>query len=523
MAETIKSIHPEYKARKDKWADAANLYYLEGGFADGAYLVAHGGEVKDGIETDKFKKRKELAWIPSYGSLIIDSRVGHLFKQEISRTTENPELEKWLADVDGNGTRLNDFLRTSMKEAMIYDHVWVFMDLPRSQVIAAKEESGEPVTKADVKSEGIRPYIYAVNPTDVLDWDVDRAKKLRWVKVRETHYVYGVLPLGESDPLVARSTVEFIRIWTRQNTTLYRPNDKDGGYTVEGVPVEHNLGVVPGLCLYNKLGKMGQLVGRSELEDIVPLAKALYNRLSEATELFRNQSFSILTIPVQSADEDITGIKVGTDRALPYDASLPGGKAPAFISADSANATVLADHIGWIVEEIHRIGAIKYMGGVAQSGVAWAFDWEMVNHSLTSKADLLKEFELKLAALWFAYETGSYPSLEEAELDYQVQYPTTFSLADPQTEAELADKLSRLKLPADVWKEFVRSLVRKVLPDLSPDVAGRLDDAITAWDPDAGGVEDLLSSFDAGRVDAINGKTPSLGAEEPPQGPGTLQ
>ena len=491
MAELkILTTHPEYTKYKDKWGLYHDAYWGEGGFATGGYLVPHPLEkttTGDSITySTSFQARQELAWYLNYCAYLVDAKHSHLFKKTIIRKATNTGLGDWMEDVDGRGTKFGSYLKEVQRDAQIYGHMVVSMDRPFSEQLAAKEKSVGYVTKGDEKALGIHPYLHSADPTEMVDWALDRVGNFLWVKLKEVHYKYGDLPFGQTDPMLERTPVNCLRIWTRETMKLYaleQGKDKTGVTLLQ--EQAHNLGVVPTVVLYNAIGKKNELSGKSALHDIVGPVHRLYNLLSELDEWLRNQAFSVLTFPVHPDDTAPDKIEVGSNRALPFNATSATG--PQFISADPSSGAVLEQRIVKVVEEIHRLGNMKFKGGVVQSGAAWAFDWEEVNNSLRSQAQEQERSEMKLVRLWHVWDSpGKMP--EAKDLGYEVQYPESYSYSDEETVMSLLEEFMRTmekNVPSEIFvREYIKDRVHELMPNLPKDKVLEIWDEIDKWDPE---------------------------------------
>lgn len=501
-APKIKTYHREHTAYQEHWQLFADAYYGEGGFADGSYLVAHPVEIDNGQETAAFKQRKALAKYENDAAWIVDSLHSHLFKRAVARSTANAELAAWLEDTDGNGTSITDFLRQAQLEARHFGHVFVFMDRPTSDELAAKAAATGTVTKADEKAAGVAPYLYLRTPLQVIDWARDRTGAFLWLKVEETHTVYGDLPLGQTDPLLEATEVTYVRIWDRLKTELWDTTDPEKPKLVDAK--EHNLGMVPCVILYSQHGKDGEVSGKSDLWDIAPLAVKKFNQESEKRELQRNNSFNMLTMPLGDNDDvgeedPETGEKkltVGSGRVLFYNGQL--GHAPGFISADASHVQSYIQDIAATTSQIMRLANMKEKGGVQQSGVAWAFDWEQTNNVLARQAGLLKEADVKIIDLWHVWQTGAVSLVRWDGIDYQPEYPETFSYADDAEEISKAREAQEVEWGSPSFeREMAKTRVRRLLPNLTKEKAAEIDAEIDAWDPAA---EPEGSSYDPTRI-----------------------
>jgi hypothetical protein len=476
--------HPEVSKYKDTWQLYSDAYHGEGGFADGGYLVPHPLELTTASNpTESFVKRKQLAWYLNYCAWVVDSKHSHLFKKAVVRNTgSNADLAIWINDVDRKGSNIGDFLKSKQRDAQIFGHMFIFMDRPFSKELAEKEASIGYVTKGDEKDAGVVPYLFSNSPIEVIDWSLDSMGRFHWIKARETHYRYGDLDYGQSDPMLERKEIPCLRIWTRDGTKLF-------DVTNEGEPLlmeehAHQLGMVPAVVLYNKEGKDKELSGTSELKNMVAVVVRLYNLLSELDEWLRAQAFSILTLPVMPEDDVSDNISVGTGRALQYNGS--SSHAPGFISAEAAHASAYEARILSLMEEIHRLANQKFKGGVVQSGSAWAFDWEEVNNALRAQAQKAEEAEYQIIRMYDRWQNlDNYGKVGE---EYRVNYPETYSYSDEETEMSIyQDFILSLKDTAPSPKfvrEYIKERVTKLMPNLPKEVIEEIWTEIDAWDPE---------------------------------------
>jgi hypothetical protein len=406
MAEKkINRLHPQYTANIGKWTLFNNSYYGDGGFETGGYLVRYD---KEGVK--KFDARKKIAYYVNFCSTVVDTYTGHLFKKTITRKTEQEKLTRFLGSVNKNGDKtFDELMQEAATAAGIYGFCYVAVDKPNQTA----------ATKLEEEQNNIRAYAYTVTPENVVDWAVDENCDLKWVKVKE------FVDVDDDHPLAERKTITRYRIWYRDKWELY---DHEGGLTDSG---EYNTGgKVPFVPVYNnqKVGKT--IIGVSDLQNIAPLNKRLYNLLSELDELLRMQTFAILTYPNSLDDEDV---KLGTDRILTYDPA--GGGKPEYISPSNVSTKAYEERIKAVIDAIYRVAKLNYTGGVQKSGVALAFEFEKTHQALLKKAGNLEDAEKKIidmVAKW-----------EEIESDYVVNYPDDFGISDTETELKIAfDALS---------------------------------------------------------------------------------
>lgn len=185
--------------------------------------------------------------------------------------------------------------------------------------------------------------------------------------------------------------------------------------------------------------------------------RSIYNKCSWLDDILRNQTFSILTYPTAKPES----LDIGTDNALAYP---PDSRhIPSFIAPPAECATVLANQIQMLQEEIYRMAVVVNVTGVRtqSSGVAKQWDFEQTNQLLSSFAGNIDVAETELAEL-FALWLG-------ADFNYQCNYPKDFSVSDVTTELANAETAKALDFGTTFNTEVLKRVITSYLPDLKKD------------------------------------------------------
>lgn len=129
---------------------------------------------------------------------------------------------------------------------------------------------------------------------------------------------------------------------------------------------EHNLGEVPVVFFPSQKVKNGEINPTPELYPIAGIAKSLYNHCSWLTEILRNQTFPVLTVPSKEA----TDLVIGSNNALCYDGDTVKFQ-PGFISPPSDSAQMLQSQIKMLIEEMYRMAGLselrdRYAAGIVR-------------------------------------------------------------------------------------------------------------------------------------------------------------
>lgn len=249
--------------------------------------------------TRSFEDRKRaVAYLP-YMSDIIDYYAAMLFAGEVSVTeaadaddpnTMGNEVDDqnvyklFLSSADLKGNSLEEAIRHTMTDALVFSHAFVGIDFPKNDEVPISLLEEEVMQSA-------RPYLYDIDPECVTDWSCNEAEKFNWVKLKSDNIV-------QLNPLdMPMHQIEF-KIWTMENgfakwqlfqTKPLRldkypaPND-DVPMVDEGITSFREIPVLklclpPGLAIGNKIGPI--------CEDIFQRSSILVNGENKSVNAMR--------------------------------------------------------------------------------------------------------------------------------------------------------------------------------------------------------------------------------------------
>lgn len=409
--------------RIEEYSLLNNAYYGDGGFLNGKYLVQHPRE-----SSEKYQQRLALAYYLNYTSPCVNAHVDPIFKRDPQREYSGAITALWedfAKDTDLAGTDLNTLVKRWAVAAKLYGIGYVVCD----NALQPGSTIGE------ILASKKRPYAYLLDPDRVKEIKVDNNGKIIYFSFLER------------DP---KSKRDFVRIFTYKGWEL-RDGDKivsNGAY---------DFGRVPVVKLASREISPFDMFPASEFISIAMTNRSIYNKCSWLDDILRNQTFSILTYPTTKAEE----LDIGTDNALAYP---PDSRhIPSFIAPPAECATVLANQIQMLQEEIYRMAVVVNVTGVRtqSSGVAKQWDFEQTNQLLSSFAGNIDVAETELAEL-FALWLGS-------EFDYQCNYPKDFSVSDVTTELANAETAKALDFGTTFNTEILKRVITSYLPDLKKD------------------------------------------------------
>jgi len=293
------------------------------------------------------------------------------------------------------------------------------------------------------------PYLVPKLPVEVVDFSVDTSGQLEWIVFSEIITSKRFKSEGESE----------IR---------FRYFDKESWQVLKGTSIfdavvvsqgQHNLGTVPVVQLHSEEPiEETQIFGVSKIFEIAKTNLRLFNALSELDEILRNQTFSILTIPVKNpADrEQYENMTLSTENGLLYDPEY-GGK-PEFIAPPTNPTEAYETRIAELIKYIYKLASLEFTGGVQKSGIAMAFDFQETNSALASMAQNIEEAEYKIIDI-----VGRW--LDKDFSNAVAEYKRDFSIVDLQQELKNAIDV----LALDISRKFNIELKKKIAYDFIGD------------------------------------------------------
>ncbi len=484
-------VHPTYITLQPIWQQLRDVREGIGGFLDGTYLIAHPREWQDytsenpSVPTKKLKARRRLASYENFAATIIDALKTAITREKpIRRIGKDGEAEspiqEWWDDCDGSGGHIDDVMATNWDIAGTFGHVYLYLD--RNPTPQAEE--GEAQTAAD---QGL-PFIRVYTPLDAWDWIVDDMGELTAIKFAE------LAPRNSLETPYKPGEVR-IRIVDQEKWTLY---DSKGAKIEEG---EHKMGCLPVVPLFAGRRPLEPHVGASVLGD-PKLHIDLYNLVSEVRELLRNQTFSILNIPLGTGPDAMTveqaqtlmGSAKGTDNAL------FSGTAAQFIQADTSNIEAYHAELSRKLRTIYRLASLAWEADSkdAEAEGSLKLKREDMNQRLAGYADEMERAEYKLAELFYRATLGdSWEQRFEADM-VTVKYPDTFDMTPFDQVIEQAKAAQSLGMPSVFLKELRKKLARKFegMGDLAPAILEEVDKAIDAAPDDLTPAEQAQQRLD---------------------------
>lgn len=493
--------HPTYEGLRAHWDFVEATYQGGRGWFDKNIFKYR----REGVE--EFKERMERAYRFNHTREVVDLVTKYVFKSDIHRSEDAKEpLKKFWAKATRGGDGIDTLMRQVDKSVSIFGQPYIVVDSS-----AEANEDGKKISVAQAKKQNARVYAYVVRPQDVLDMSYDIHGELNWILMHEVER--DDTDFFEED----QSEYSCYRLWTRTHSYLYKvrqaasqengvsvkirelgvqpyrfkPSSASQTDTPKRMVVElvkeypHGLGKVP---VFPVRDRESDSVYNSPalIDDIAYLDRANANYLSNLDAIIQDQTFSTLTIPVQSLNgtDDMYSqvVELGTKRVFAYDAE--GGEGPKYISPDPSQAGIILSVVTKIITEIyHSIGMAgertKMDNGAGidnSSGVAKSYDFDRMNTMLKSKADRLAVAENKIAELVLLWH-GIAPNEDEV----MVRYSDDFDTRGLYDDFDVANRLTLLGAPEELRRYQFSKLIDKLFPSLRKDLKSAIEKELLDW------------------------------------------
>jgi len=501
--EAFNRRHPTYEGLKTHWQFVEETY--QGGrawFKTNVFKYVREGD-------SEYKDRLDRSYRFNHTREVVDLVTKYVFKADISRSEDAPiEIKKFWNKASKGGEEIDVLMRQVDRSVSTFGQPYIVVDSS-----AVTPEEGGAISVADAERQNSRVYAYVVRPQDALDMSFDDQGNLNWILLHEIK--------RDDEDFFEQSHEEYgcYRLWTRTHSYLYRVRVPMAGeapgtdMVVKQVGVqpyrfkpsssssappkkkmvveemqatEHGLGVVPVIPIRDRESD-SQYNAPALIDDIAYLDRANANYLSNLDAIIQDQTFSTLTIPIQSLDasEDAYEkiIELGTKRIFGYDSE--GGEGPKYISPDPSQAGIILDVITKIITEIyHSIGMagertkMDNAAGIDNSsGVAKAYDFDRMNTMLKSKADRLQSAENRIAKMVMLWHGK--PVSDDHE-DF-VTYSDDFDTRGLYDEFDVANRLTLLDAPDELRRYQFVKLIDKLFPNLKRDLKAGIEKELEEW------------------------------------------
>jgi hypothetical protein len=457
----VDNRHPDYKDYASEWK------FLYESYRGGPYYLADEHLFKFDRETDsKYKDRKKRAVRLNHTKAIVNTLAGFLTKSKPDRKIERvpSQLNEFWDSCNQKGHHINKFMASVAKKLEIFGVMYVVVDKPGYKARTAYEE----------KKLNLNPYLYTINPLNLLDIHYSSGK-IEYALVRET-------TRGKLDPFKHRKNnkhIERYRLWYldgenggKVSWKVYQLNPENNKIeeVLELAGTAEGITRIPIVQIKRNDEDSTEFVSSSPVQEIAYLDRHIYNNNSMLDNIIVDQSFSILAVHSDSINDENWEKwkgKMSTESTIPFD-TVP----PTFIAPDASQATMISDRIkdesNMIYSLAHILDNLAPSGDAVQgqqSGKSKQFDFEKLNSFLADEAKVLEEAEYEIASLVLEW-TGN-----KFEMDNDVIiWPQSFDTKQLKDHLDEMFLIHMHNLSGKLNKYISKQIVNLAFPDMDEEI-----------------------------------------------------
>ena len=407
IADALRSEHPDYSAKVEEWQKYIDVYT-----ANDIYRFIH-KHLRE--HDDSWSARIKRGYFYNYSASLVDLFVAYLFEGGIVRHPD-PSVSDVLNDIYTDATRSGTvsyelLMKIAATFATAMGHVGILVDMP---------SNGGEMSEEERKDRKHRPYLTLIKSTQIIDWECDESGAFEWVKIEVA------APRNRSWKTAYDSTKKAYVIWSKHHWEKWIVTDDDA--VLVGTDV-HDLGEVPLVILKSDISIVHEWFGESAIRDIADINLAILNWCSFADEEIANRCLNVLTAQENGDDAPVN---ISHHNVLTYP---EGCDRPEYLSPSETVLKLIREQINDARDEIYRLARLSGSTGLlgsreATSGIAYAFEFNETNQSLSAKARFLEQAETSIHRIigkWLGHK----------ETNTTISYPDEFGVVDFLSDLEL--------------------------------------------------------------------------------------
>ena len=448
--------HPEYAHNRENRRMYRDLY--EGGekFNSNAsyYLVRRHKE-----PNDIYFERLCRVFYQNYAGSIIDWYTATLFRREpiIQLTGANDSgkhfFDSFIQDCNRRGTKLFDFFRRQISEALVYGKSYIAVDFPFPDAAA--------YSRAQEDEAGLsRAYLVNYSADEVINWSYDDCGVLDWIVIRTS-----VVKQASVRDETWKTHTRWI-YYDREGFEIYASEgEAAGGYGIpelvssglhalshqKRVPV-FELSVTDGLWLMNKVSLL-------QLE-----------HFNKSNALAWALTMGLFAVPVVYSDREFSQI-MGESYFIQLGAQDKFG----WTEPEGHVYQIAADNLVSLKDEIYRVcymnSEISGGKGANQSGLSKAWDFSVTEEILRAYGDVVKNsIQEVLSAISQARQDG---------IEIDVTGMDEFDIQSFADEVQDAASMLALQIPSETVKgQLFKRVALKYFSDARQNIKTKIVDEI---------------------------------------------
>ena len=431
-----------------------DTYTGQGGYKSGKYLVPHPRETA-------YNRRRQLSVYRNYFKKIINAKTMPVFNEMFARTTTNTDFEKFLKDVDNNGTAINDFMLRLAIDSVVKGVSFVVMD--------NFSDTEQPESAKEAEDNRTFPYVYLKTKADVAAFELDDFGNIEEIIFTDKDVIVSTDKNGKD------KTEKRFRLWNDEYSQIMKWDTKARKHVPAGPEVPHSLGIVPVCPLFTAKRDTDELLPASEMWDLAKLCWSLYGVDSEIRQQVRDQCFSVFYFMGDS--NSMLTLGTANALALPQDTKIAPGFAqpnPQTLAGNIAYAQSIHESMLELAEQHGVTGVQKQLSGEAK-----AWDFQANNEVLKALSMLCKAVEIWIAKT-FALYMGQPGSLDSYDPAYKEDFAPRGEGEDlKMLQAGLDDNISP-KTNVAIKQRMVSIILSNMKPEEMKELMDDIEEAATA-------------------------------------------
>lgn len=454
----LQETHPYHTKFLQDWKLRIAAYEGTQGLLSIGALAKHQRE-----SDDNYQARMDEAYSFEYSKAVVNLFHCFLFEKEPTRDMKdmaNDEIwQSFVEDCDLMGTPFYQYIKENQKYASVCGHVGILVNKPTVSV----------QTRAEELANGVRPYLSAYLPHNILDWRIERD---------ENHHPFlAYLKLLDEDGLYHLWTPDEWEVWEHGEK---KPNQKVGN--VKATLVRHGvnpLKVIPFIWLLNGKTRYS-LIGASDIGGVARIDAAIMRDNSHGQEVIKFGAFPMLRLPMSPAvdDDEEQDEDVGVTAVLEFDPKDGSDGKPDWL--ESKVLEPIEAILKWTERNIQEIYRSANAGGAsavetttAKSGYALKMEFQQLNAQITAKALGCEKAELEIIRFFRMWQGMG-------DFGGSVEWPREFSIDDLATALQDALTAKTVVGSVEFNKVLAKRIVRNIMPYLDDKEYAAIDKDIDA-------------------------------------------
>jgi hypothetical protein len=394
--------------------------------------------------------------------------------------------DRFLKNCDRQGSTFVNFFRTIFNSMLLYQHAYICVDMPIT-------DDGVPSLQAQKDQNLLDPYLCALTPLDIINWELDEYKNLKWCVLYSKSQRQTFLGPTQRVERWYYYDQQMYRVYEAV-TDLSKENSTEANTTavtsvVEAIQQDDSSKVPVKLTRvgYHVLAKFGMV---PIIKVGVPLGWWMANRAylpaMEHVDVSNVLRWSLimagLAVPVLITDDDITTLTASETNFI----KLGLGSEYKFAEPSGRVWDELSKRANTLKEEIWRACYLVSMArntsatAMAASGVSKQQDMQPSHDVLNGIGEILRQTMQSILGI-VAKARSTVPGCEaDAALTFDVRGYNFEDKASVDDIVVIQDLLD-MNVPSDTfYKELCMMAVRAGLKNPNPERLKEIDDQIEA-------------------------------------------